>query len=113
MKKRFNKDPCNENRVKFREKRNKCVKLRREAIKDHFKKATSKGIMSYKEFWDLVESYLSNSGGLSDNKIMLIKDQKIITDEPTLCHFFNDHYRTLCKILVVESQQMLQIQLIW
>ena len=44
MKNRFNKDPCNENRAKFKQQRNKCVKLRRKAIKDHFKKATSKGI---------------------------------------------------------------------
>ena len=92
MKNRFNKDPCNENRAKFIKQRNKCVKLRREAIKDHFKKATSKGIMSNKEFWDLVEPYLSNRGGLSDNNITFIKDQKIITDEPTLCQLFNDHH---------------------
>ena len=92
MKNRFNKDPCNENRAKFKQHRNKCVKLRRKAIRDHFKKATSKGIMSNKEFWDLVKPYLSNKGGLSDNNITLIKDQKIITDEPTLCQLFNDHY---------------------
>ena len=41
-KNRFDKDPCNENRAKFKQQRNKCIKLRRRAIKDHFKKATSK-----------------------------------------------------------------------
>ena len=64
MKNRFDKDPCNESKVKFKKQRNKCVKLRRNAIKDHFKKATGKGIMSNKEFWDLVKPYLSNGGGL-------------------------------------------------
>ena len=92
MKNRFDKDPCNENRAKFKQQRNKCVKLRRKAIKDHFKKATSRGIMSNKEFWDLVKPHLSKRGGLSDNNITLMKDQKIFTDKPTLCQLFNDHY---------------------
>ncbi len=48
--------------------------------------------MSNKEFWDLVMPYPSNRGGLSDNNITLVKDQEIITDEPTLCQLFNDHY---------------------
>ena len=48
--------------------------------------------MSNKEFADLVEPYLSNRGGLSDNNITLIKDRTVITDEPTLCELFNDYY---------------------
>ena len=68
--------------------------------------------MSNKEFWHLVKPYLSNRGGLSDNNITLIKDQKIITDEPTLCQLFNYHYIDIVQIQVVENHLMLQMQLI-
>ena len=113
MKNRVNKDPpTNENMTKFKQQGNKCVKLRKKAIKDHFKKATSKGIISNKEFWGLVKPYLSNRGGLSDNNITLIKHQKIITDEPTLCQLFIDHYIKIVQNSSGRNKLILQKQLI-
>ena len=37
--------------------------------------------MSNKEFWNLVKPLLSNKGGLAENDIMLVTDDKIVTDE--------------------------------
>ena len=48
--------------------------------------------MSNKDFWNLVKSFLSNKGGLSDSNITLVKGEKMITDDAELTEVFNDHY---------------------
>ena len=63
LKKKFNKNPTTENRIKFKKQRNKCVSIRKKAMKSHFKEATKNGMMSNKEFWNLVKPFLSNKGG--------------------------------------------------
>ena len=92
LKKKFNKNPSKENELKFKKQRNRCVSLRKKAIKAHFKKATENGHMSNKEFWNLVKPFLSNKGGLAGNDIMLVTDDKIVTDELALSEIFNNHY---------------------
>ena len=92
LKKKFNKNPSKENELKFKKQRNRCVSLRRKAIKTHFKKATENGHMSNKGFWNLVKPFLSNKGGLAENDIMLVTDEKIVTNELELSEIFNNHY---------------------
>ena len=53
-----------ENRTNFKKHGNKCVSLRKKAMKNHFKEATKNGPMSNKEFWDLVKPFFSNRGDL-------------------------------------------------
>ncbi len=48
--------------------------------------------MSNKEFWNLVKPFLSNKGGLAKNDIMLVTDEKIVSDELELSEIFNNHY---------------------
>ena len=64
LKRRLNKNPTPENRRNFKKQRNKCVSLRKRAMKNHFKEATRNGVLSNKEFWDLVKPFLSNKGDL-------------------------------------------------
>ena len=92
LKKRLNKNPTAENRTKFKKQRNKCVSIRKKAIKSHFKEATKNGTMSNKEFWDLVKPFLSNKGGLTSSDISLVKNENIVTDDKELTEIFNDHY---------------------
>ena len=63
LKKKFNKLGTRESELKYKKQRNKCVSLRKKAIKGHFKKATEKGVVSNRDFWNLVEPFLSNKGG--------------------------------------------------
>ena len=92
LKKRLNKNPTAENRSNFKKQRNKCVSIRRKAMKNHFKKATKNGTMSNKEFWDLVKPFLSNKGGLASSDISLVKNDTVITDDQELTEIFNEHY---------------------
>ena len=92
LKNRLNKHPSKENEIAFKKQRNRCVTLRKKAIKNHFKKVTSDGLMSYKAFWDLVKPFLSNKGGMTGNEISLVNGDRIVTDDLELCEVFNYYY---------------------
>ena len=84
LKKRLIKNPTQENRRKFKKQRNKCVSLRKKAMKTHFKEATKNGTLSNKEFWDRVKPLLSYKGGLTNSDIFLVKNDTVVTDDQEL-----------------------------
>ncbi len=90
--KEFKKNPSRESELNFKKQRNKCVSLRKKAIKSHFKKVTENGLMTNKDFWNLVKPFLTNKGGLSGSDILLVKDNEIISNDRELAETFNDHY---------------------
>ena len=53
--------------------------------------------MSNKEFWNLVKPFLSSKGGLAENDIMLVTNDKIVTDELELSEIFNNHYANIVE----------------
>ena len=92
LKQRLNKHPSKQNEVAHKKQQNRRVALRKKAIKNHFKRVTSNGLMSNKAFWDPVKPFLSNKGVLACTDIFLIKDSKIVTDDHELGENFNDYY---------------------
>ncbi len=40
--------------------------------------------MANKEFWNLVKPFLTNKGGLSESDYLLVKDDRIITNDNEL-----------------------------
>ena len=92
LKNRLNKHPSKENEIAFKKQRNRCVAIRKKAIKNQFKTVTIDGLMSNKAFWDLVKPFLSNKGGLTGNEVSLVNGDRIVTDDHELCEHFNDHY---------------------
>ena len=88
----LNKNPTNQNERNYKKQRNKCVSLRKKAIKQHFKKATAKDLISNHEFWNLVKPFLSNKGGLFGDDISLVHNDQIVTDDYLLTEIFNNHY---------------------
>ena len=73
------------------------VALRKKAIRNHFKRVTSNGLMSNKAFSNLVKPFLSNKGVLAGTDISLVKDDKIVTDDHDSCEIFNDYYINIVK----------------
>ena len=63
FKNKLNKNPTDENRTKYKKQRNKCVSLRKKAIKNYFRKVTDNGIMDNKHFWDMVKPFVTNKSG--------------------------------------------------
>ena len=78
LKKRYNRNPTKETEVIFKQQRNKCVVVRKKAIKQHFKKASEAGLVSNGVFWNLVISFLSNKGGLAGSGMSLVKKKIIL-----------------------------------
>ena len=97
LKKKYNKNPTDEKKTKFKKQRNKCVAIRRKAIINHFKKATKNGLISNQAFWDLVKPFLSNKGALVGSDIPIVKNSKIITDDQELTELFNEYYVNLVE----------------
>lgn len=62
------------------------------AIRNNFKNATSTGLVSNQDFWNLVKPFLSNQRGSHGNDITFVKEDNIITDDKELVDVFNDHY---------------------
>ena len=51
LQRKFKKNRTKENELNFKKQRNKCVSLRRKAIKNHFRRVTENGVMTNKDFW--------------------------------------------------------------
>ena len=92
FKNKYNKNPTDENKARFKKQRNKCVNLRKKAIKKHFKKVTESGIISNKNFWETVKPFISNKSGISNGDIVIVENDNLITDENELTKMFNDYY---------------------
>ena len=98
---RGNKTP--ENREKYKAQRNKCVYIRREAIKKKFSNTISCGVISSKDFYKLVKPYLSEKGALTNNDITLVDDDEIVTDRKRIVEIFNKYYVNIVKIATGKS----------
>ena len=92
LRNKFCKSPSEENERKYKRQRNLCASLRRKAIKQYFSNLTSKGIVTNKEFWKTIRSFLTNKGCLENSDIMLINDDEMVTDDKTLAKTFNEYY---------------------
>lgn len=92
LKNNFNKNRTDENTAKYKKQRNKCVSMRRQAIKEHFNSVMEGGIIQNKKFWSTVKPFLTNKSGKSSNEIMIVHDDIIVTDENELAEIFNEEY---------------------
>ena len=73
--------------------RNKCVNLRKKAVKKYFKKVTESGIVENKQFWKTIKPFITNKGGMNSDDIMILNsDNRLITDEKKLATMLNNHY---------------------
>ena len=76
----YNKTKSTFDWITWKNQRNLCVKLRRQAIKDHFKLKCKNGTMNSKQFWKTVKPFISNKGNTDHNDIILIEEGKQIRD---------------------------------
>ena len=90
LKNKFNKYPTAENWSRFKKQRNKCVNLRKKAIKIYFKKITASGFVTNKTFWQTVKPFMTNKSGISNSTFMLAVNNSIITNEKKIASILND-----------------------
>ena len=97
LKSKYLKNRNNLNRKNYTKQRNLCVTLKREAIKDVFRRATINLKGKPKPFYDLIKPYLTNKGALSSTDINLVLENNIISNENELVEIFNKYYINIVK----------------
>ena len=94
------KNPTSENKLRFKQRRNKCVFPRKKSIKLYLSKLAADCTVTNKSFWEFIKAFLKNKTCHAQND-MLIRNDEIITEEKDLAETFNKHYiKILLKILV-------------
>ena len=92
LKNKYNKEPTIENKNNYKKQRNKCVNLRKKAVKKYFKNIIESGIMENKLFWKTMKPFVTNKSGISNDNIMIVDNERLITDDKELARMLNDHY---------------------
>ena len=79
---------------KFKDQRNLVVKLNVKAKRDYFKSIQSKSIENDKHFWKTVKPLFTNKNPMSE-KITLIDDGKIISNDVEIAKCFNTYFTNI------------------
>ena len=94
MRYRFLKHRSDENRRLFQKQRNKCVSLLRKAKKECFLSLNINKVVDNKCFWKIVKPFLS-SKTISSEKITLVDDDELTTDEHKATNSLNDFFSSI------------------
>ena len=88
LKNNFNKNRNHENWCKYKTQRNYCVNLLRKSKKQYFSNINISDVTDSKSFWKSVKPDFSNKG-LNSNKISLVKNDAIITNDRVISKTMN------------------------
>ena len=88
----FIKDKNKQNWEAFAKQRNKCTKLRKNAIKFHVAKVTENGMMTNRCFWKTVKPFLNSKGDHGQQTIILEENDKIHENPTNIPDIFNDYF---------------------
>ena len=80
LRNKYNKSKSTFDWIAWKIQRNLCVKLRQQAISEHFKPKCKNGPMNTIHFWKMVKPFISNKTNADHIDIILIKDCKQIRD---------------------------------
>ena len=89
---KYLKNRNNENRANYKKQRNLCVKLRKFAINNAFKKSTTEIKENSSPFYKILKPFMKNKGVLSSNDITLFEKGRYITNDKNIGDIFNDYY---------------------
>ena len=103
--KRFSRERTDINYANYKIQRNKCTSLRRNAIKDYFRKKTEATESNPREFWDTYRPFLHSKKSKQANDIILKENDVIITDKKQIANAFNEHFIHITDGLVEISEQ--------
>ena len=98
LKNKFNRHKTKANWTAYKIQRNKCVQLRKTAVKNHFLKITENGKVNNKSFWRTIKPLLSFKGTHDNHDIIREENRNLIKDNKELSEIFNNFY-----VNIVES----------
>ena len=87
-----------ENLKAFKKQRNKCVKILRQAKKDYYKNLDIKNLTDNRKFWRSVKP-LFNDKVKTSSTIVLMENNKIVSEDHVVATILNDHFANITKSL--------------
>ena len=102
LKNKHNNSRTVENWNNFRKQRNRCVKLFRQAKRDYYNKLDINLVTDNRKFWKTVKPALSDKCQ-SNNKIVLVEDDEIISDDTEVAEIFNSFFVTVTESLGIKE----------
>ena len=87
----FWKNQILENDRLYKNQRNKWVYLRKKCLRAYFKRVTENGIVTNKTFCKFIQPFLRIKSCHEQNNIILIKNDKIVSEEKDLVETLNKH----------------------
>ena len=94
--------------IAWKNQRNLCVKLRRLAIREHFKLKCKNGPMNIKQFCTMVKPFISNKTNTDHNDIILIEDSEQIRDRQKVAEKLNELFKDI--IFISTGKQVIPLQ---
>ena len=98
LKKRANKTGKKEDLKKYKQQRNLIVNMNGNAKRDFYNSVNVNTIDNDRKFWKAVKPMFSNENPMGE-KIVLIKDDKIISDDKVIAESFNSHFVNIADSL--------------
>ena len=98
LKKKANKTGKKEDLERYKKQRNIIVNMNRKAKRDFYNSVNVNTIDNDRKFWKAVKPMFSNGNPMGD-KIVLIKDYNIISDDKFIAESFTSHFVTIADSL--------------
>ena len=99
---RYIKNPTPENKIKYTKYRNYCTGLFRKEKKSYYNNLDIKHITDNKQFWKNVGPLFSDKH-FSSQKITLVEDGEIISNDGTIAEIFNKYFANIVDTLDIEG----------
>ena len=103
LRNKFSKNPTIENKLADTKQRNFCVSLLRKVKREYFANINEKNIIGNRKFWQTVKPFLSEKNK-SKEKITLIKNDGIISDDLEVANTFNKFFSNVVKNLKIPEK---------
>ena len=94
----YNKTRIPENWDNYRKQPNFCVDLLRRTKRSYFRQINIKDNSDNKTFWYTIKPFFSNKGLIS-YKLILLENDKVISEEPLLARTINEYFTNITKNL--------------
>ena len=108
LRNKYNKSKSTFDWIAWKNQRNLCVKLRRQAIREHFKLKCKNGPINNKQFWKMVKPFISNKTNTDHNDIILIEDSEQIRDRQKVAEKLNEFFTDI--IFISTGKQVIPLQ---
>ena len=95
-----------EHRLAFKHQKNYCNRLYKREKKKYYTNLNLKNITENKKFWKTIKPFFTDKGG-SKNKVILVENDNIISDDKEVAQTFNDYFDKAVKSLGISENKIL------